>query len=279
MNAFLMYRFTETTSWLIKSKTLFHTFSADSSPQVVAQFKRILNGNARWVPHLLKLCQRLRLADWDNISPAIYQLNMSPSFESSSCRLNYANWRHTFHHLLIGCRHTCRPSLRHRSEGIQARAGQHSDGSSRTPPTQPSPCWVIFKTISKLGIQSMWKKTTSSGWEPYNQQLVTYMPIWYVPCGGRRRTMRSTRPPCSPTVMMMMTMVMMMRYTNPPCSFLGQLSFWWWWGRWWLWMCWWRWHWWWWWRVWWWLCWPVSPQAGASPGGPGPVVGCTSVKR
>ena len=45
----------------------------------------------------------------------------------------------TFHHLLDRQKHTCRPSRQHRSEGIQATAGQRFAGSSRTRPTQPSP--------------------------------------------------------------------------------------------------------------------------------------------
>ena len=44
----------------------------------------------------------------------------------------------TCHHILDWL-HTCRPSRLHRSEGIQATAGQHSVGSSHNRPTQPSP--------------------------------------------------------------------------------------------------------------------------------------------
>ena len=42
-------------------------------------------------------------------------------------------------HQILDWPHTYRPSLQHRSEGIQATAGQHSVGSSHTRPTRPLP--------------------------------------------------------------------------------------------------------------------------------------------
>ena len=54
-------------------KTLKHfalTFPADASPQVVTELKWILDGNARRIPHLFELRQRLRLADRDDVAPA-----------------------------------------------------------------------------------------------------------------------------------------------------------------------------------------------------------------
>ena len=46
------------------------TFPADASPQVVTELKGILDGDARRIPHLFELRQRLRLADRDDVAPA-----------------------------------------------------------------------------------------------------------------------------------------------------------------------------------------------------------------
>ena len=119
----------------------------------------------------------------------------------------------TFHHLLDRQKHTCRPSRQHRSEGIQATAGQRFAGSSRTRPTQPSPggfCGLRIKeqcvnvncpghqpVKNTLPIFTKTAKTTNTANQPRQK----------IPCGDRRRTTHSSRPPCSPLVMMMMMLL------------------------------------------------------------------------
>ena len=130
----------------------------------------------------------------------------------------------TFHHLLDRQKHTCRPSRQHRSEGIQATAGQRFAGSSRTRPTQPSPGGFCMSKNQRTVCQCQLSRPPISQKYPanshensqnyqYRQPANLAEPRQKIPCGDRRRTTHSSRPPCSPLIVMMMLFMMMMMMT------------------------------------------------------------------